>query len=206
MPGQTTRGPGGTACPRSGSWNHSVRRLWASEGPEDHSTRPARSPRTDAKFRRIYDRKRRIRRPVPAQLTRRHQPRSGAIDRIAPKPRLLAVLLGIAQPTLSAYESGHRQPTLPTLMRMLARAGLELRLDLAQTDNHDAMRAEWERTLEESDKDRLRSQGYRLVSDAAWTQRRSRCLDLLSPSALRLVRGSPSRFRFLRPSSIGLRA
>jgi transcriptional regulator with XRE-family HTH domain len=95
------------------------------------------------------------------------QIRSGATDRVAPKPRLLADLLGIAQPTLSAYESGHRQPTLPTLMRMLARAGLELRLDLAQTNNHDAMLAEWERTLEESDKDRLRSRGYRLVSDAA---------------------------------------
>ena len=40
----------------------------------------------------------------------------------------LADLLGIAQPTLSAYESGRRQPTLPTLLRLLARAGLELRL------------------------------------------------------------------------------
>lgn len=78
-----------------------------------------------------------------------------------------ADLLGIAQPTLSAYESGRRQPTLPTLMRMLTRAGLELRLDLAQADNHDAVLAEWERNLDEPNKDRLRSQGYRLVSDAA---------------------------------------
>lgn len=38
-----------------------------------------------------------------------------------------ATVLGIAQPTLSAYESGRRQPTLPTLLRMLSRAGLDLR-------------------------------------------------------------------------------
>ena len=78
-----------------------------------------------------------------------------------------ADLLGIAQPTLSAYESGHRQPTLPTLMRMLERAGLELRLELAERDNHDAVLAEWERTLDDATKQRLRSQGYRLASDAA---------------------------------------
>ena len=78
-----------------------------------------------------------------------------------------AGLLGIAQPTLSAYESGRRQPTLPTLMRMLARAGLELRLELANLDTHDAVLAEWERTLDDQTRQRLRSQGYRLASDAA---------------------------------------
>jgi transcriptional regulator with XRE-family HTH domain len=78
-----------------------------------------------------------------------------------------AVLLGIAQPTLSAYESGRRQPTLPTLLRMLARAGLELRLELADRDNHDAVLAEWEQSLDDATKERLRSQGYRLASDAA---------------------------------------
>ncbi len=78
-----------------------------------------------------------------------------------------ADLLGIAQPTLSAYESGRRQPTLPTLLRMLTRAGLELRLELAERGNHDAVLAEWEQTLSEPTKGRLRSQGYRLASDAA---------------------------------------
>lgn len=78
-----------------------------------------------------------------------------------------ADLLGIAQPTLSAYESGRRQPTLPTLLRLLARAGLELRLELADRDNHDAVLAEWERTLDEATRERLRAQGYRLASDAA---------------------------------------
>lgn len=78
-----------------------------------------------------------------------------------------ADLLGIAQPTLSAYESGRRQPTLRTLLRLLARAGLELRLELVDLDNHDAVLAEWERTLDEATRERLRSQGYKLASDVA---------------------------------------
>jgi transcriptional regulator with XRE-family HTH domain len=78
-----------------------------------------------------------------------------------------ADLLGIAQPTLSVYESGRRQPTVPTLSRMLASAGLELRLELAYRDNHDVVLAEWERTLDVATKQRLRSQGYRLAGDAA---------------------------------------
>lgn len=78
-----------------------------------------------------------------------------------------ADLLGIAQPTLSAYESGRRQPTLPTLLRLLARAGLDLRLELTDLDSHDEVLAEWERNLDEATRERLRSQGYRLASDAA---------------------------------------
>ena len=78
-----------------------------------------------------------------------------------------ADLLEIAQPTLSAYESGRRQPTIPTLLRMLARAGLELRLELIDRDNHDTVLAEWESTLDDATRQRLQSQGYRLASDAA---------------------------------------
>src|ERR1041384_7034997 len=47
-----------------------------------------------------------------------------------------AALLGVAQPTLSAYESGRRQPTLPTLLRLLRQAGLELRIQVADRDDH----------------------------------------------------------------------
>lgn len=78
-----------------------------------------------------------------------------------------ADLIGIAQPTLSAYESGTRQPTLPTLLRMLAGAGLELRLEVVERDGHDELLAEWERSLDQETRERLRRQGYRLVSDAA---------------------------------------
>jgi transcriptional regulator with XRE-family HTH domain len=76
-----------------------------------------------------------------------------------------ADLLGIAQPTLSAYESGRRQPTLPMLLRLLDRAGLDLRMELVEQDRHDLVLAEWERSLDESERERLRSKGYRLVSD-----------------------------------------
>jgi transcriptional regulator with XRE-family HTH domain len=87
--------------------------------------------------------------------------------RIGLSQHAFAGLLGIAQPTLSAYESGRRQPTLPTLLRMLAKAGLELRLQVADRDNHDAVLAEWERSLSEETRARLRAQGYRLTSGAA---------------------------------------
>lgn len=75
-----------------------------------------------------------------------------------------AELLGIAQPTLSAYESGRRQPTLPTLLRLLGRAGLDLRIELTEQDRHDDILAEWERSLGERERTRLESRGYRLVS------------------------------------------
>ena len=78
-----------------------------------------------------------------------------------------ADLIGVAQPTLSAYESSKRQPTLPTLLGMLTRAGFELHLEVVERDEHDDVLAEWERSLDATTRDRLRSQGYRLVSDAA---------------------------------------
>ncbi len=75
-----------------------------------------------------------------------------------------AELLGIAQPTLSAYESSRRQPTLPTLLRLLGRAGLDLRVELTDRDRHDEILAEWEGSLTERERARLQAQGYRLVS------------------------------------------
>ncbi len=81
--------------------------------------------------------------------------------------RAFADLIGVAQPTLSAYESGKRQPTLPTLLSMLRRAGMDLRLEVVEADDHDAVLAEWEATLDDATTERLRRQGYCLVSDAA---------------------------------------
>lgn len=78
-----------------------------------------------------------------------------------------AELLGIAQPTLSAYESGRRQPTLPTLLRLLGRAGLDLRMELGERDRHDEILAEWERSLDERALARLEAQGYRLMTRRA---------------------------------------
>lgn len=75
-----------------------------------------------------------------------------------------AELLGVAQPTLSAYESGRRQPTLPTLLRLLNRAGLDLRMELTEQDRHDEILAEWERSLDDDERARLEARGYRLLS------------------------------------------
>ncbi len=76
-----------------------------------------------------------------------------------------ADLLRVAQSTLSAYESGRRQPTIPTLLRILARAGLDLRMELTERDDHDDVLAEWERSLTDVERQRLRATGYRLLSD-----------------------------------------
>jgi transcriptional regulator with XRE-family HTH domain len=90
-----------------------------------------------------------------------------ARGRLGLSQRAFADLVGVAQPTLSAYESGRRQPTMPMLLRLLARAGLDLRMQLGHRDDHDVVLAEWERSLSEADRARLRAQGYRLVSHAA---------------------------------------
>ena len=81
--------------------------------------------------------------------------------------RAFADLIGIAQPTLSAYESSRRQPTVPTLLGLLNRAGFDLRLEVVEHDDHDDVLAEWEGSLDASTRSRLRRQGYRLVSDVA---------------------------------------
>ncbi len=87
-----------------------------------------------------------------------------ARSRLGLSQTAFAEFMGIAQPTLSAYETGQRQPTLPTLLRLLARAGLDLRMELAEKDRHDEILAEWERSLDERERVRLEAKGYQLVS------------------------------------------
>jgi transcriptional regulator with XRE-family HTH domain len=50
---------------------------------------------------------------------------------------------GVGQPLVSAYEGGHRQPTVPTLIRLLEAAGLELRMRLEVSDPQARAAAEW---------------------------------------------------------------
>ncbi|MGH8994357.1 MAG: helix-turn-helix domain-containing protein [Acidimicrobiia bacterium] len=52
--------------------------------------------------------------------------------------RELASRAGVPQSMIAAYERGRREPTLPTLLRLLEAAGFELRLHLTPTDDHDA--------------------------------------------------------------------
>lgn len=55
----------------------------------------------------------------------------------------LAEEAGVPQSTISAYERGVRQPTLPTLFRLLIAAGFDLRLRLAIPDDQSKAAAEW---------------------------------------------------------------
>lgn len=53
----------------------------------------------------------------------------------------LADLAGITQQAVSAYETGRIEPTLPTLQKLLAAAGFEMRISLA--DLSDDGLEEW---------------------------------------------------------------
>lgn len=58
----------------------------------------------------------------------------------------LAERAGVAQTLISAYENGRRQPTLPTLIRILKAAGLELRTRLEPPDSQALASEEWDAT------------------------------------------------------------
>lgn len=49
----------------------------------------------------------------------------------------LAERADVDRSMISAYEHGRRQPTLPTLMRLVKAAGFELRMHLVPYDDHD---------------------------------------------------------------------
>lgn len=54
---------------------------------------------------------------------------------------------GVDQQVISAYETGRREPTMPTLTRLLAAAGFEIRIQLAPLDDHDYSILEYLDTL-----------------------------------------------------------
>lgn len=74
-----------------------------------------------------------------------------------------------AQSAIAAYEAGRRQPTMPTLYRILAAAGFDLRVRLTPHDPHDDTLAAWEANLPEAERERWRSKlaGQRAAA-AAW--------------------------------------
>ena len=53
--------------------------------------------------------------------------------------RELAARAGVAQSTVARIESGHADPAFSTLERLLAAAGLEMRVHLEPVDDHDAV-------------------------------------------------------------------
>lgn len=56
--------------------------------------------------------------------------------------RELAERAGVAQSEIARIENGKREPSIPTLQRILAGAGMELRFRLAPLDDHDQILAE----------------------------------------------------------------
>lgn len=68
--------------------------------------------------------------------------------------RQLADRLGVTQPVVAAYESGRRQPTVPTLMRMVSAAGFDLRLSLAPHEDHDEVLESLERRRPREEQER----------------------------------------------------
>jgi len=69
----------------------------------------------------------------------------------------LARRAGTVQSAIAAYEAGRRQPTLPTLYRILDAAGFDLRARLAPQDPHDQTLVEWEAALPAGERDRWRA-------------------------------------------------
>jgi transcriptional regulator with XRE-family HTH domain len=59
----------------------------------------------------------------------------------------LALQAGVSQQSISAYETGRKEPTLPTLVRLLAAAGSEMRIQLEPIDDHDSTLAAFIETL-----------------------------------------------------------
>lgn len=51
--------------------------------------------------------------------------------------RELAERVGVAQSEIARIESGNREPSIPTLQRIVAGAGLEIRFRLAPKEDHD---------------------------------------------------------------------
>jgi len=56
----------------------------------------------------------------------------------------LADRVGVSATMISAYERDLRQPTIPTLVRLLEAAGFELRIHLEPLDLHDQVLSELE--------------------------------------------------------------
>ena len=60
-----------------------------------------------------------------------------ARDRADMTQQQLADEAGVTQQAISVYETGRQEPTLPTLIKLLAAAGYEMRIRLEPIDYHD---------------------------------------------------------------------
>lgn len=83
----------------------------------------------------------------------------------------LAELAGVPATMISAYERDKRQPTLPTLLRLLRAAGFDLRMHLVPLDDHDDVLADLEDKRPPSERSRRDRQieAWRHAEPAATT-------------------------------------
>ena len=70
-----------------------------------------------------------------------------ARDRAGFTQRELAEQAAVSQQAISAYENGGKEPTMPTLIRLLAAAGFEMRIQLEPLDGHDKSLAQFMASL-----------------------------------------------------------
>jgi transcriptional regulator with XRE-family HTH domain len=61
--------------------------------------------------------------------------------------RDLATKAGTSPAAIASYETGNREPTVPTLLRILRAAGFDLRFHLSPYDAHDEVLEQWVREL-----------------------------------------------------------
>jgi uncharacterized protein len=80
--------------------------------------------------------------------------------------RQLAARLGVSQPVVAAYESGRRQPTVQTLMRIVSAAGFDLRLILEPHEDHDEVLESLERQRSREEQERWRNYQRDIVQSA----------------------------------------
>lgn len=80
--------------------------------------------------------------------------------------RELARRAGTSQATMSAYESGRKQPSLETLARIIRAAGQDLRIQVVPYDDHDDVMAAYEASLSADARAAVERERARLRAEA----------------------------------------
>jgi transcriptional regulator with XRE-family HTH domain len=87
--------------------------------------------------------------------------------------RELAARAGVAQSTIARIESGHADPAFSTLERLLAAAGLEMRIRLEALDDHDIVLAALDQLRSPEERERVAIAHRRNVERFAEAGRRA---------------------------------
>ena len=87
--------------------------------------------------------------------------------------RELAERAGVSQSEIARIESGQREPSIPTLQKILAGAGKELRFRLVELDDHDRVLAARHARRSRSEKAAVDQRHRRNVAKFAATSAKS---------------------------------